>query len=465
LNFQPERDGLSQVPAFAANFECLGLLGTGGCGFEQQLEAMLKALTPSTADTTFANGTVGHGDGENAGFLRPDSLLAVILVTDEDDCSVRDPDFFERDSAAYPTNINLRCAEHPEGLHSVERYVDGLLALRDNPDRLVFSAIVGVPTRLVPDPTEVSYDELLDAPELMPRPASDTMLETSCQTETGLAYPPRRIVQVARELEERESNSVITSICQSDFGPAIDAIVAKIAESLGGACIPRPLNPNSEGKVRCEVLETLPAPDSVSDGRATSCAELRALGRRPANCPDRVELDDCYDAMNVPPRLSDSGGEICKVAQVPRPEPAEPGGTCTAPTGANGWFYDDCTAAVRTPESRDFCDSGQRIGFTEGAEPGDGVLVDLECLQAVQSPEAEGTERGSPCDPSETTACTSAGAGRLCCEDAQRELQVRCEVTADCNEANLGGFVCPPRGLLSQLGLSAPVCVNPTCES
>ena len=45
------------------------------------LEAMRLALDPATT--------------ENAGFLRENSALAIILLTDEDDCSARDPLLFD----------------------------------------------------------------------------------------------------------------------------------------------------------------------------------------------------------------------------------------------------------------------------------------------------------------------------------------------------------------------------------
>lgn len=56
-------------------FACMAVLGDGGCGVEGPLEAARRALN-------------GHR-AENAYFLRPDSLLAVIFLTDEDDCSVQ----------------------------------------------------------------------------------------------------------------------------------------------------------------------------------------------------------------------------------------------------------------------------------------------------------------------------------------------------------------------------------------
>ncbi|MCS6914378.1 MAG: hypothetical protein RMK29_06375 [Myxococcales bacterium] len=55
-------------------FQCIALVGDGGCGVEGQLEGAKRALD-------------GHNPMNN-GFLRPNSVLAVIFITDEDDCSV-----------------------------------------------------------------------------------------------------------------------------------------------------------------------------------------------------------------------------------------------------------------------------------------------------------------------------------------------------------------------------------------
>ncbi len=56
-------------------FQCMALVGDSGCGIEGQLEASMRALD-------------GHRS-ENSGFLRSNSVLAVIYITDEDDCSVQ----------------------------------------------------------------------------------------------------------------------------------------------------------------------------------------------------------------------------------------------------------------------------------------------------------------------------------------------------------------------------------------
>jgi hypothetical protein len=53
-------------------FSCMASVGSMGCGFEHQLESVYAAL---------------HNSVENAGFSRPDALLVVVFLTNEDDGS------------------------------------------------------------------------------------------------------------------------------------------------------------------------------------------------------------------------------------------------------------------------------------------------------------------------------------------------------------------------------------------
>ncbi len=59
---------------------CLGPQGIDGCGYESPLENMMQALNP---DAPWNKG------GEP--FLRDGALLAIVIVTDEADCSIKDP--------------------------------------------------------------------------------------------------------------------------------------------------------------------------------------------------------------------------------------------------------------------------------------------------------------------------------------------------------------------------------------
>ena len=74
-------------------FGCVATLGTGGCGYEHQLQSLRTALYRP----------------EQMNFLRPDAHLAIVLITDEDDCS-GEPDatlYADQRPGEAP---NLRCA-------------------------------------------------------------------------------------------------------------------------------------------------------------------------------------------------------------------------------------------------------------------------------------------------------------------------------------------------------------------
>jgi len=72
--------------------------GEHGCGYEAQLESWYRFLVdPEPVDSMTNEGTVSiRGPinqtvlAQRANFLRPDSLLAVIMLTDENDCSIVD---------------------------------------------------------------------------------------------------------------------------------------------------------------------------------------------------------------------------------------------------------------------------------------------------------------------------------------------------------------------------------------
>lgn len=79
-------DGVSNVPPALVNgeddgprraFQCLALVGDKGCHLESPLQAARRAIERAQQP----------GD-PNHGFLRPNSTLAIIFITDEDDCSI-----------------------------------------------------------------------------------------------------------------------------------------------------------------------------------------------------------------------------------------------------------------------------------------------------------------------------------------------------------------------------------------
>jgi hypothetical protein len=353
LSFDPSRE---DAETFAARASCLLVAGTNGCGFEQPLEAILKAVTSSTQgpvgafDGRFARGTSGHADGANAGFSRPDSVLAIVAMADEDDCSARDPELFNPSSTVYTAPLNLRCFEHASALHPIERYVDGLLATRGWAEQLVFALLAGVPPDAASEPdVPPDYDAILSHPDMQVRvdPDMPMRLHPSCSDPgTSFAFPPRRLVEVARALDARGVVTAAPSLCEPDWTAAFDAILNAIAVSLFAECIGDDLGADAEGRIPCDVLEMLPEVTA-------RCADL----------PGRTfaYIDE------------DTGAEVCRIEQL------------TAhgekPDGA-GFYYDTFSPLVLR-----VCAAGgapaARIAFTDEGQPTLGSSIRIECIEPV----------------------------------------------------------------------------------
>ncbi|MDD9947167.1 MAG: hypothetical protein OXU20_39370 [Myxococcales bacterium] len=509
-------DAGSSPEQIAADFGCIASLGTEGCGYEQQLEAGLKALwpevdidpvtgaqwvdpmtmTPSNRITFLGDGTgegtTGHGDKENAGFIRNSqaeglSLIAIVLVTDEEDCSSSTTDHFVPQRSLPPGSKyegqgqNLRCFFNANtNLYQVSRYVDGYKALRPEAYKnlVIFAAIAGVPKDLVePEDIENIYEDedaraafygtILGDPrmveEIDPTTQADNNIDTDNLTPSCVgdgsanskAYPPRRIVQVAQGFG---SNGIVQSICQENFEPAVNAIIEIIAKQLGAVCLPRQLVRDSSGKVGCNVVWELPLPGAGAPvGTPTTCDQEGFLRE-----PDQGEAV-----------ATEAGNARCVVQQL-----AVQG---NQPEGGSGWFYDDFTE-----ETTQECpaDNPQRIAFTSDAQPPTGVTVQLECLSEVQRIDTDRDDIaagltmnipsiGTPCENSETgdpdnSKCEiplSDGSrdSSMFCHPEQNICVLECASNNDCPAA----WVCDFRELnadTSQTGGKA-ICVNPTCGS
>jgi hypothetical protein len=231
LEFEP---GSGDDPgAFVRDITCVAVVGIAGCHFEQPLEAALKAVTPSTSDIAFVVGT-GRADRDNAAFFREDALLMVLLITDEDDCSIADPELTNPRSTTYPPSTErggLQCTDHPEALFPIARYVDGLRATRD-PSSLFLAAIAGVPPDRVRDPSRIDYDALLRDPRMTVRadPDDPDRLVPVCETEgTGSAEPSRRLVELVRDLGP---NATIQSICDAPYTRGLSVIISELGRVI-----------------------------------------------------------------------------------------------------------------------------------------------------------------------------------------------------------------------------------------
>jgi hypothetical protein len=338
----------------------------------------------------------------------------------------------------------VRCYLYKDAQWPVERYIDGFKKLRvDRESLLVFGAIAGVPTDLIRTPVPPSnaaitpdYAGILadsrmrETLDTTPGTAGARLLPSCDVPGRGFAYPPRRIVEVARGFG---ANGIVQSICQESYAGALDAIIAKIADALGEVCLPRKLNPDATGLVRCDVLEVIPPPGTF-DGQPTSCAELAGVN-------------------SMAKRTNADGSIECEVTQLSTAGVLAP----EVPAG-EGWYYEDLTSVADGVP----CAGAQRIAFTAGAVPPNGIRVNLECLQRVQgSGGGSGTaiQVGTPCTPSNTSAdppavdvCPSAAGMTLICEPRSLTCQISCATDADC-----------PSSLVCDATSEVRVCRNPIC--
>lgn len=220
-------------------FSCIVKLGTGGCGFEQPLEAMRTALDGSLP--------------QNNGFLRQDALLAVIFLTDEDDCSIADPLFFDGAPGAEALSSvqcflqGVTCDDAPTGsavgdyadcspdessltVTRVSEYVSFLKGLKASPHEIFVGVIAGYS-----DPIEIVN---VESPSLAP----------TCESANGLANPAVRLRAFA---DAFALGGTLGTICDVQMS-VLDQIGANItATATRNPCLRGEIGRDAEGVPLC----------------------------------------------------------------------------------------------------------------------------------------------------------------------------------------------------------------------
>jgi hypothetical protein len=208
---------------------CVAQLGTAGCGFESPLEAMKRALDGSRP--------------ENAGFVRPGAYLAVIFLTDEDDCSAKGPALFGLPSAAAgPGDFRCQplhayqcdqaispsapgsytnCKVSTDGfLELPSRYVEFLTQLK-GPSQVAVALIAGDPTpNLSTGPIAAPFMQTL-------------ALQPSCHAtingNLAIGRPALRLASFANQFGDR---GLFRSVCQSDYSQILGDIGQLLFEAV-----------------------------------------------------------------------------------------------------------------------------------------------------------------------------------------------------------------------------------------
>ncbi len=227
-------------------FSCIAGLGDTGCGLEHQFGSVLRAL-----------GADGSGAPmENAGFLRQEAWLAVILITNEDDCSApRDSDVFNSNSryvsdplgplTSYRCNlVGHTCdgAAPPKGpggpfnncvsnengqLLRVADVVAGIKGLKADPSKILVAAITGPPKPYTVANTGTPNND--DTAPAWPE------VGHSCTQPDGTYADPS--VRIWQWIQAFGGNGVFESICNASFTPALQGIAEEIGKKIGSQCV------------------------------------------------------------------------------------------------------------------------------------------------------------------------------------------------------------------------------------
>ncbi|MBN2493689.1 MAG: hypothetical protein JXR96_03770 [Deltaproteobacteria bacterium] len=215
--------------------EGVALVGVEGCGIERGLAAVRAALDRERL--------AGSGMW-NAGFLRDEAILAVVVVSDEEDCG-EVGDVMEGGDMCYyaaagvdgegRTSYLDEGVERPYALTPVEEYHRLLTGLKgDRPGMVKFAAIVGVDKvdEATPGVTIADLDNTrirYEADEHGHYLPSTVCATPGCTGQHCEAYPGTRYIELARLFGlEQGGDGFVGSICH-DFSETLEDIATFVA--------------------------------------------------------------------------------------------------------------------------------------------------------------------------------------------------------------------------------------------
>jgi hypothetical protein len=252
-------------------FSRLAGLGHAGCPYPQPLEAARRALRKAQ----------DPDDPDNAGFLRADAALAVVIITNEDDCSVpENSDLFDPTQTTpgdpYGAPGPYRCAERgwlcggtappdevPAGLERValdacvpaegdgkltpvSEFHEFLEGLKTNPDDILVSVVTG------PEQPVVIGQSIVN-------PGADLSgtvptVEASCTGPSGeTATPGVRLTALASDFG---ANGVVMPACASELARVLIGINQHIHIKAASWCLSGSPLTTSAGTPNCVATET-----------------------------------------------------------------------------------------------------------------------------------------------------------------------------------------------------------------
>lgn len=203
----------SEDPALVEKFARLVKQGTVGSGQETPFEAVRRAVATDLATTA------------NAGFLRDDARLLVVVVTDEDDCSeIVEPGARPQVIVGTETGRDY-CSEQAARLATVSTYEQLFKGLKDSTGaqrHVLWSAIAPVGR------ADKVAQSVVD---------NGQVRNVDCPTSQGPGYRHRELA-----LAFNSSLENLSSICSADYRTSLLAIaqIANFSQSIEVQNVPDP---------------------------------------------------------------------------------------------------------------------------------------------------------------------------------------------------------------------------------
>jgi hypothetical protein len=299
--------GTSNVSDVGGALAALVDVPASGCAIRQPLEAAYRALHDQVP--------------ENAGFLRSDAVLAVVFVSDADDCSAPvTTDLFDASATQYGPLTRFRCTQFgiecngmplpapplsPQGgctprspmdggqLLDVQKYVDFFKrpaaqgGVKVDPDDVILAGMTG-PS----DPVAVR----LDSPCSEDASATEcAVLNHSCISPTNPLFAGDPAVRLDAVISAARHDN-LSSICDTDDSSALRAVGNLIASRLGGGCLQQPVATRADGTPDCTVNDVTANPDGSTTTTAIPSCSFSA-----PPCWRSVDELAAYDAEGCTP--------------------------------------------------------------------------------------------------------------------------------------------------------------------
>ena len=309
-NFIINVNGMANYTGDIADvFACIAPLGEGGCGFEHQLESVLRALGADGA----------AAPPQNTNFLRADAFLQIVLLSDEDDCSAPpDSDLFDSTSQTVADPLgpmsSFRCNEFghlcggrppprtPAGevdlsgtcvsaedgrLLRITDVVTALKRLKADPSK-VFVASIGGPTT----PYKVNVGPSLLKSDPSPWPA----IEHSCGIAAAGGSPVTGDpgIRTKQWVDAFGDHGIFEEICAISLAAPLQRIAGQVGQMMGAPCLPFTVTPD-----KCQLVDQVFDPATGAFGNET----LR-------RCTDSADPGPCWDVQNNPAACAAKGDPI-----------------------------------------------------------------------------------------------------------------------------------------------------------